>query len=246
MSTLSSAWLIAVREWKSLFTTLSGYLIVAGVLLLQGVLFNIQVLQIQKELRSADVVYGFFYFTVFTTVVAGVLVAMRAFTEEKSAGTMVLLETAPIPERAVVLGKFLGALLCVALVIVLSFPIPLLVAVNGKVQLAQLALGYGGTFLLAAVGVSVGLFASSLARSQAVAGVIAGVILALLFLAWMLSKRIDGNLGAIVGSLDLWDQHFRAFARGTLKLGSVVYYVGLTYIFLLATTVVVASRRWRA
>jgi ABC-2 type transport system permease protein len=242
---MRAVWLMAKREWQSYFMTWTGYLIVAGVLLLQGLLFNTLILQTGKELRSSDVVYGFFYFTVFTTVVAGVLVAARTLAEEKATGTIVLLETAPIREWQVVLGKFLGAFGCVLIIIVLSMYLPLMVTVNGRIDWGQFLAGYLGTLLLAAVGTSIGVFASSVTRSQVLAVVVAGVVLAMLFLAWTISRRVDGPVGAFVGYLDLWDQHFRSFAKGTIKAGSVAYYLGLCYFFLLSATTVLASRRWR-
>jgi ABC-2 type transport system permease protein len=242
---MKAVWTIAKREWMSYFTTWSGYLIVAGMLLMQGLLFNTLVLQGGKDQKSSDVVYGFFYFTVFTTIVAGVLVAARTFAEEKATGTIVLLETAPVREWQVVAGKFAGAFGCVLVLVAMSVYLPLLVGVNGRVDGGQLVAGYLGTTLLAAVGVAGGVFASSLTRSQVLAAILAAMMLAVLFLAWIISRKVDGNLGAFFGFLDLWDQHFRTFAKGTIKWASVAYYVAITYFFLLATTVVISSRRWR-
>ena len=55
-----------------------------------------------------------------------------------------------------------------------------------------------------------------------------------------------GTLGDVVGFLDLFDQHYRAFSRGTIKLASVAYYAGLAWASLLVCTAVLSARRWRA
>ena len=236
--------LIARRELHSYLMSATGWLILGVVLLAQGLLFNALALG-GAEKKSFDVVQLFFYFSSGTTMVASIFISMRLFAEEKQLGTLVLLETSPVPEWQVVLGKFLGGWLFLCLLLLLSLYMPLLVLVNGKITLGHLFAGYFGLALLGAACVAIGTLASSLAQSQVLAAVIAGGGILALLLAWMLARKVEGTLGDVLGYLDLFDKHYRTFTRGTVKLGSVVYYLSLTYTMLLATTAVLGARRWR-
>ncbi|HEY4221139.1 MAG TPA: ABC transporter permease subunit [Myxococcota bacterium] len=235
--------LIARREIVSYLMSSTGWLILGVVLLAQGLLFN--AVAMAGEKKSFDVVQLFFYFSSGTTMVASIFISMRLFAEEKQLGTLVLLETSPMTEWQVVLGKFFGGWVFLCLLLVLSIYMPLLVLVNGKITIGHLVSGYLGLALLGSACIAIGTFASSVAQSQVLAAVIAGGGIVALVLAWMLARKVDGSLGDVIGYLDLFDKHFRAFSRGTVKLGSVVYFLSLTYVALLSTTAVIGARRWR-
>lgn len=237
------ALLITRRELSSYLLSATGWLILGVVLLAQGLLFN--AVAISGERKSFDVLQLFFYFSSGTTMVASIFISMRVFAEEKQLGTMVLLETSPVSELQIVLGKFFGAWLFLCLLLALSLYMPLLVLVNGKVTLGHLFAGYFGLVLLGAACIAIGVLASSLAKNQVLAAVIAGTTIVALLLSYMLAKKVEGTLGDVVGYLDLFDKHYRSFTRGTVKLGSVVYYLSLTYTALLATVAVIGARRWR-
>jgi ABC-2 type transport system permease protein len=237
------ALLITRRELSSYLLSATGWLILGVVLLAQGLLFN--AVAMSGERKSFDVLQLFFYFSSGTTMVASIFISMRVFAEEKQLGTMVLLETSPVTEVQIVLGKFLGAWLFLCLLLAMSLYMPLLVLVNGKVTLGHLFAGYFGLVLLGAACIAIGVLASSLAKNQVLAAVIAGTTIVALLLSYMLAKKVEGTLGDVVGYLDLFDKHYRSFTRGTVKLGSVVYYLSLTYTALLATVAVIGARRWR-
>jgi ABC-2 type transport system permease protein len=241
---MSTALLIARRELAGYLSSMTGWLILALILLADGLLFNAFALAGEK--KSFDVLQSFFYFSSGTTMVASVFIAMRLFAEERQQGTLVLLESAPLREPVVVAGKFLGAWVFLLLLLALSAYLPALVVVNGKVTVGHVVAGYLGLALLGAACIAIGAFASSVAPNQILAAVLSGALIVALLLAWTLARKIDGALGDVVGFLDLFDQHYRSFSRGTLKLGSVAYYVALTYAALLSTTAVLAARRWRA
>ncbi len=242
---MTAALLIARRELLGYLTSLTGWLILAVVLLAQGLLFNAFALG-GAEKKSFDVLQGFFYLSSGTTMVSSIFISMRLFAEERQQGTMVLLETAPIPEYVVVAGKFLGAWAFFLMTLVLSVHLPLLVLVNGTVTAGHIVAGYLGLALLGAACISIGALASALAKNQILAAVLSGVTIVALVLAYILAKKIDGPVGGVIGFLDLFDTHYRVFSRGTIKLASVAYYLALTYGALLVTSAVLTARRWRA
>ena len=241
---MNAALLIARRELVGYLASMTGWLILAIVLLADGLLFNGFALGGEK--KSFDVLQAFFYFSSGTTMVASIFIAMRLFAEERQQGTMVLLETAPIGEHSIVAGKFLGAWAFLLLMLAASGYLPALILVNGTVTPGHIGAGYLGLALLGAACIAIGALSSALAKNQILAAVMSGTIIVGLLLAWMLAKKIDGPLGDVIGFLDVFDQHYRSFSRGTIKLASVAYYLALTWGALLVCTAVLTARRWRA
>ncbi len=238
-----SIWLIARRELHSFVLSPLGYIIIAAVLFLHGLWFNTVVMS--GEQRSSEVLEGFFFHSSGFVAVVAVLLSMRLFAEEKQNGTIVLLQTSPASEWEIVLGKFLGALVFLCAYLVLTGFMPLLIAVNGKVTLGHLVSGYFGLVLLGGVVLAIGAFGSSMVKSQLLAAVLGGVMVMALFVAWMIARKVEGDVGDVVGYLDLMDKHYRSFSRGVLKSSTIVYYLSLTYAALLAAVSVLSARRWR-
>lgn len=235
--------LIARRELYAYLRSPLGYCIVAAVLCLHGLLFN--VLWMDGERLSYDVLEGFFYQSSGFVATVAVLLSMRLFAEERQTGTEVLLLKSPTPEWAIVAGKFLGAFAFLGLYIALTAYMPLLVLVNGKVTLGHVVAGYFGLFLLGAACLALGTLASALVASQLLAAVLGAALVVVAFACWIIAKKVEGGLGDVIGYLDFMDSHYRSFSRGILKVSSIVYYASVTYAALLAAASVLAARRWR-
>ena len=241
---MSGALLIAGRELRAYLRSPFGYIVGAAMLLIDGLLFQGYALGAGARL-SADVLHDFFYFASGTTMVAALLLSMRLLAEERQTGTLVLLNTAPLHEWAIIWGKFLSAFVFVVLLTAITLYMPLLILVNGKVSPGHIAVGYLGLLLLGAASVAIGLFGSTLARSQVLAAIIGAGILVTMLLLWLVGKVTDPPLNTFLAALALHNQHQDAFMSGLLKLDNVVYYVGVTYFFLLASTKTLEARRWR-
>jgi ABC-2 type transport system permease protein len=121
------------RELSSYLNTTWGISILAVILLLDGLLFNAFAMGSSPR-YSADVLEDFFYFSSGTTMIAGVLLTMRLLAEERQTGTESLLQTAPITEMQIIIGKFLGAYLFLMLITGLTIYMPFLIQINGKVS----------------------------------------------------------------------------------------------------------------
>ncbi len=80
--------LIARRELMSTLGSPTGTVIAAAVLLIDGLLFNGFALGGGRRL-SADVMSDFFYFSSGTTMIVGLLLAMRLISEERQNATLV-------------------------------------------------------------------------------------------------------------------------------------------------------------
>ena len=232
------------RELQSYLRTPMGYIIAAVVLAVDGLLFNAFSLGRGARL-SSDVIRDFFYFSAGTTMIAGILLSMRLFAEERQTGTLVLLRTAPVRDSQMVVGKFLAALFFLSAITLLTLPMPLLVMVHGKISVGHLCSGYLGLFLLGSATIAIGTFGSALANDQVVAAISSTAIVVTLLVAWMLARVTAQPLADVLAHLAMFDKHFIPFMRGLIHSRDIIYFVSVTYVFLLMATLVAKARRWQ-
>ncbi|HVV49324.1 MAG TPA: ABC transporter permease [Polyangia bacterium] len=241
---MSATLLIARRELGAYFRSLTGYIIAAILLLVDGLLFNILALGGPDKL-SAEVVSQFFFYTNGLTVIASIFLSMRLLAEERQTGTLVLLTSSPVQDREIVLGKFLSAFAFLALVLASTIYMPLLVLVNGKISAGHLLAGYFGLLLVGAASLAIGTFGSAIARTQVLAVIISASITLAMVVCWMLAKVTERPLNDVFVALALYGKHFPPFQSGSVHLRDVVYYVMVAYVALFSATRVLESRRWK-
>lgn len=240
----SATWLIFKRELGGYTRTISGYIIIALALVVDGILFNALALS-QGEQRSAGVLAYFFFLTSGITMIAAVFLSMRLLAEEKQTGTLVLLTSSPVRDWEIILGKFLAAWIFLAILTVLTAFMPALIMVNGKISLGQVIVGYVGLLLLGGAALGLGTLGSALARSQVLAAIITACLVVGLILMWMVARVTEHPLNRIFEHLALYHKHFTTFQVGTLHLRDVVYYLAVIYFSLFCATRVLEARRWR-
>jgi ABC-2 type transport system permease protein len=231
------------RELRAAFRSPLGAVVIAGVLLADGILFYWSALS--EKLLSAEVLEKFFYNASGITMISAIALSMRLIAEERQTGTLVLLNTSPISSLQVVIGKYLSAFVILAMATLLSLYMPMLIFVNGKVSVGHIFVGALGLLLLGSATMAIGLFASALAKSQVVSALIGAAITGAMTLLWIVGKSVEPPLKDLIGGLALHHENFRPFLSGTLSLGCVMYYVAVTYFFLLLATKTLEARRWR-
>lgn len=240
---MSKALLIARREMGAYARSPLGAVIVAGALLIDGILFYYWGLS--QKMLSAEVLSEFFYAASGITMAASLILSMRLIAEERQTHTFTLLNTAPIHDWEIVLGKYLSALGMVAILTLLTLYMPALIFVNGKVSFGHIAVGYLGLLLVGSATIAMGLFASALTKSQVVAAIVGAAILAALILLWMLASAVEPPLNEFLSAMAFHHQNFMPFQKGILELKGVAYYLVVTYFFLLSATKILEARRWR-
>jgi ABC-2 type transport system permease protein len=147
-------------------------------------------------------------------------------------------------EWEIVLGKFASALAFLGGITLISVYMPLLIMVNGKISVGQVAVGYAGLLLLGAACLAIGVFATALARHQLLAVVVASALTGAMFLFWPLSLVVDPPLSRVFAGLAIHARHFQGFQVGVLHLRDVVYYLAVTYFFLVLATKTLEAKRW--
>ena len=236
--------IIYKRELGRYLRSPIGWIIAAAALLVEGILFQSQALS--GEQLSAIVLERYFYYASGIPTFCGVLLAFRLLAEERQNHSMVLLKTSPIRDTEIVLGKFFAALTFLAIIFALSIYMPLLVKVNGKITFAQIFVGYFGMFLLGSATLAIGLFASALTRHQIVAALLGAVFVLIMCMLFPLAKRLDSPVREVLEEVDLWWIHFQnGFMRGILNLKDVIYYLAVTYFFLLLAVKTLEAKRWQ-
>lgn len=232
------------REIGHYFRSPIGWAMAAAVLLVDGILF--QAFALQGDQLSAVVLERYFYFASGIPIALGILLSFRLLSEERQNHSMTLLKTAPVRDAEVVTGKFLAALTFLALVLVISIYMPILVKHAGKITWTQIFVGYLGLLLLGSAALAIGIFASALTKSQILAALLALVFTLIPCFLFPLAKRLDPPVRDVLEQVDLWWIHFQnGFMRGIINLKDVVYYLAMTYFFLLLATKTLEAKRWQ-
>jgi ABC-2 type transport system permease protein len=241
---MSAILLIARRELGFYFRTWLGYIIIAAVLCIEGLLFNGFAMNgIDK--RSAEVLSLFFYLAFGVTMVSSIFISMRLLAAERETGTVNLLFSSPVRDSEIVLGKFLAAQAFLTVMLAASVYIPLLVLIAGKVSFAQILVGYFGLWLVGAAALAIGTFGSALTRSQIISVILSAAMVVTMIAAWYIGKITERPLSSIFENLALYSLHFPPFQAGVVHLRDVVYFLAVTYVALFGATRVLEARRWR-
>ncbi|HNN95294.1 MAG TPA: ABC transporter permease [Pseudomonadota bacterium] len=241
---MKPVWLIYRREMGAYLRSPLGYIVVAVVLLIDGLLFNAFALGSDTARKSSEVLKQFFYFSSGTTMVASLFLSMRLLAEERAQGTLNLLFGSPVRDYQIILGKYLSALTFLSGLTLLTIYMPALIAVHGKITFGQIAAGYLGLILLGSTGLSIGIFGSALTKSQLVAIISSAAILVGLILSWLMALITDRPINELFTWLSIHNKHFQPFMTGLINTQDVVFYASLSYFFLFLATRVLESRRW--
>jgi ABC-2 type transport system permease protein len=232
------------RELGAFLRSPFAWVIAAILLLFGGILFQAHAMA--GEQLSAMVLERYFWLMSGVVMFAGVLLSFRLIAEERQTHSMVLLTTSPVRDTEIVIGKFLAALTFLAIFLALSFYMPLLIKVNGKVTFGQVLVGYLGLFLLGAAVLAIGVFASALAKNQLIAAVVAAAIVAVMVVLFPLAKRLDPPVRDVLKEVDMWWIHFQTgFMRGVFNLKDFIYYIAVIYFFLLLSVKTLEAKRWQ-
>lgn len=242
---MTHALLVARRDLAAYLHGYGGYVIVAAVLFVTGLLFQTRGLGAGAQL-SHEVLETFFENCGGLVMISGLLFTMRSLAEERQLGTDTLLLTSPASEAQIVLGKWLAALGMMAITLVLTVYMPALIFVNGKVSVAHIAVGYLGLLCLGGATTAIGIAASSLFKNQLGAGILGGVVLVTLLVGWLLADLSEPPFSHVFAYAAFWDKHFHSgFEEGRLHSRDLVYYASVSFLALLVATKVLEGRRWQ-
>jgi ABC-2 type transport system permease protein len=171
------------HELSSYFTSLTGYVFGAFLLLFAGIYtmaYNINGLLVNFEYVPGNMSF------IFLIIVP--ILTMRVLAEEKRQKTDQLLYALPLTMTKVVLGKYFAMLVMLLIPTAVMGIYPLVLSAFGNVYLPAAFGALVGFFFLGAALLSIGMFISSVTESQAVA---AGLCFVVMLLNYFLASLAD-------------------------------------------------------
>ncbi len=232
---------ITARELRNLFLSPLAWTLLAVVQGLLAWMFLLLVndfRELQGRLASLDNAPGvtdlvaapLFRVAAWVLLLLIPLLTMRLFSEERRTGTLDLLLSAPVTMSEIVLGKYLGILAFLLIVIALIALMPLSLALGATLDIGKLLAGILGLSLLTAAASAAGVYLSTLTTQPAVAAIATmGLLLAL----WMIdaASTAPGVTGDLFGYFSL-RRHYDTFLLGLFDSTDLVYYLLFSTAFL--------------
>ena len=142
------------------------------------------------------------------------------------------------------LGKFLGGLALVLLMVALSGFFGLLVIVYGNPEVPMMLSGYLGLALMAMSFLALGTLISSFTDNVVIAYVGSLFALLVLYTIGWLGETVQGTAGGLIRYASITD-HFQELTKGIIDTKDLVYFATLLVIGLFVTQRSVESVRWR-
>lgn len=177
-------------------------------------------------------------------------ITMRTFADEFKSGTFELLATKPISDLNIILGKYFAALflwLITWLPTILYFICINNLGLEGAKMDVGASIGsYIGLFLLGAIFVSIGVFASALSTNQITAFLLGVLMCYLLYDAFFQLSQLpflSSNIDYFIQSIGIGD-HYESISRGIIDTRDLIYFFTVIGFFIIATNTVIESKKW--
>jgi ABC-2 type transport system permease protein len=232
---------IAGRELRSLFLSPLAWAILGVVQFIYAYLFLSQVetfMALQSRLATLDgapgvvdiVVAPLFANAAVLLLLITPLITMRVLSEERRNRTLSLLFSAPISMTEIIVGKYLGVLSFILVLIGMLALMPLSLLVGTDLDLGKLAAGLLGLTLVVSAFTAIGIFMSSLTEQPTVAAITTfGLLLFLWILDWAGSSGAPAS--GLLGYLSVLN-HYDPLLKGLFSSVDVIYYLLITVLFL--------------
>jgi ABC-2 type transport system permease protein len=226
------AFTIAGRELRTMFLSPLAWAILGVIQLIQAFLFLVlldtYLTEIQPRYAGYEqmpgvtdfIVTGLFQNAGIILLMVTPLLTMRLISEERRNRTLSLLFTAPVSMAEIVLGKYLGILAFLLIMVGMITLMPLSLLLGGGLDYGKLAANVMAFALLSAGFASVGLFISALANQPTVAAISTfGALLLLWIINW---SRSSG--GGVLEYLSML-HHYDKLLTGLVNTEDLIYFV---------------------
>jgi ABC-2 type transport system permease protein len=238
------------KEISGFFSNLTGYVVIIVFLLINSLFMWV----LPGELNILDSGYAgldtLFFISPWVFLFLVPAITMRMIAEEKRLGTIELLYSRPVTERAVIYGKYLAS---VSLVLLSLLPgliyylsVWYLGETHGNLDVGGTWGAFAGLFFLAAIYASAGIFASSLTENQVIAFIIAVLICFIMLAGFDSFAYLPGlkKLDEVIIGLGI-NEHYKSMSRGVIDIKDVTYFLSVVVIFNEATRLKMLSRKWK-
>ena len=174
---------------------------------------------------------------------------MRTFSEEQSSGTLELLATKPLSDRALVLGKYLASL---AILILTLFPtlcyfasVYYLAMPVGNIDIGATVGSYLGLVLLGGAFISIGIFSSAISKNQIVALLLSILLCIFFYLGWewIASFGATNSIGYVIRQFGI-QEHYYSISRGLVDSRDLIYFGTIILFFNGLSKFKLSARKW--
>jgi ABC-2 type transport system permease protein len=243
---MRNIWIIARREFNHYFVSPIAYIVAFIILLILGIIFyaNVIAAAAQQFAPNVQIVIGpLMTLFLFSTPA----ITMRLLAEEQRSGTLELLLTSPVRDWELVVGKWLGAVLFLLTILVVSLVFPLILnrMIQPGIDQGMLIAGYLGMLLLSMALTAIGVAVSSFFSNQIAAFFMGLGILLIFWLIGFPAQAMGAGGGQLLTYLDMSQHFYNSFYTGLIQLQDIVYYLSLTALGLFIGSLSVEMRRWR-
>lgn len=238
--------IIATREWKHFFQTPFAMVVLPIYLVLCGVYFNLALENYLALINPTDTttkIHGItvnaylllpFFKDIFNVLLFFIpLITMRSFAEEKKLATYDLLISYPVKPWEILLGKYLGAVTIILMMLVWSLVYTLVPILRGQSYLPLILTTYLGYVCFIIFYVAVGVVASLATENQIVAAIITYLALLGAALVQWLAFISPAPWDKLFAHF-LLIAHLDTFRSGVIFLGDIIAYFSLAIAFLMA------------
>ena len=231
---------IAGKELKALFLSPMAWAILAVVQAIVAYFFLIYLdyfVQIQPQLSmlpnapgiTSIVVAPLFATVAIVLLLVVPLLTMRLVSEERRNKTLCLLTSAPISATEIIMGKFVGIMGFLLVVIFMICLMPLSLTHAGSIDVQLMLSGLLGMFLLLCCFSAIGLYLSTLTKQPTVAAISTFGVLLILWIIDIAGKT--GDKSSVLAYLSMLN-HNQALLRGIFSSTDIIYYLLCITVFL--------------
>lgn len=231
------------KEIKLFLGSLIGYLAVLVFLLVSGMFLWVFPGAYNIPNNGYATLDGFFSLAPWLYLFLVPALTMRLFADEKRSGTIELLLTRPISDFKLVLAKFLAGMVLVVFsllpTLLYFFSVYQLGNPVGSIDVGATWGSFFGLLFLAILYVAIGVFASALTDNQIVSFILAMVISFVFYIGFefVASSGVPYWVEQILSWFSI-NTHYLSASRGVIDLQDVVYFLGMTTLFLYLTGLV--------
>jgi ABC-2 type transport system permease protein len=238
------AWAIARRELGSFFRVPLGWVTIALYLCLAGMVFAGDRAGLSPG--AAATLRPLFSISAFLLLPVVPAISMRLLSEELRAGTIEPLLTSPVGDAAIIMGKYLGAAMFLAIMVAptMLFGAVLFAISDPRPDPGPMLAGYLSLVLLGMLYLSVGMVISALTANQTLAFLGTFLLLLTYLLVTTNTGLLPPRLGTYAARASLAPR-LVDFSKGIIDTSHVVFFLAGSAWFLSLAYVALQSRRWR-
>lgn len=237
---ISAIGALARREFAQMWLSPIGWIVAAVTLGLLSYSYLAQVdgfLRLQGRLAAIPggpgltdlIVIPFYGNAAFVFLLVAPVVTMRLFSDEMRYQTLPLLLAAPVSAMQLVLGKYIGALAYLGLLLFAAAAMPLTLLIGGQFDLGVWGAGVLALLCLLAASVAIGIYMSSLTTQAVVAAM---STFGLLMFLWMVDWQGEAATDAAAMRYFSLLNHLRPMLAGTVGTEDLGFFFALTLLFL--------------